>query len=80
MVVFSGRYTIRITNTRHIKNININNSNIGNVYTIGIRCIDSFRQYVARFRKMEKVMVYLTMVKVNYQMQRQHWTGSKDKI
>lgn len=38
--------------------ISLKNKNIGNVYTVNIRDLDSFRQYVARFRKMEHLHVY----------------------
>lgn len=38
--------------------VNINNSDIGNIYTVAINCVDSFRQFVARFRKMESLNVY----------------------
>lgn len=38
--------------------ININNRNIGDIYTVDINCPDSFRQYVARFRNMASVDVY----------------------
>lgn len=37
--------------------ININNRNIGKVFTLNVRCIDSFRQYVARFRAMKELEV-----------------------
>lgn len=38
--------------------LNITNTNIGNIYTVGINCVDSFRQFVARFRHMATVDVY----------------------
>ncbi|GEM_PF-2176372 len=38
--------------------ININNTNVGNIYTVNVYSIDKFRQFVARFRKMEEVQVY----------------------
>ena len=38
--------------------ININNTNIGSIYCVGIKCVDSFRQFGARFRKMDEVSVY----------------------
>lgn len=37
--------------------INIKNKNIGKVFTVGVRCLDSFRQYVARFRAMKQLEV-----------------------
>ena len=38
--------------------VNINNTNIGRIYTVGIRCSDSFRQFIARFRKMAIIDVF----------------------
>lgn len=38
--------------------VNINNTNIGRIYTVGIRCPDSFRQFIARFRKMAVLDVF----------------------
>ncbi len=38
--------------------ININNTNIGNIYTVNVYSIDKFRQFVARFRKMAEVQVF----------------------
>lgn len=37
--------------------INIGNTDVGEVITVGIKCPDSFRQYVARFRSMPTVEV-----------------------
>lgn len=41
--------------------INIENTNIGEVVTVGVNCPDSFRQYVARFRSMAKIDVISIM-------------------
>ncbi len=38
--------------------INLNNRNTGRIFTVGIDCPDSFRQYVARFRNMPELHVY----------------------
>ena len=38
--------------------ISILNTNIGNIYTVDINCVDSFKQYSARFRRMQSVNVY----------------------
>ena len=37
--------------------VNIQNRNIGNVYTVGLRSVSSFRQFVARFRKIDRLEV-----------------------
>ena len=37
--------------------ININNVNIGNIYTVNVSCIDMIRQYVARFRKLDRLQL-----------------------
>ena len=37
--------------------VNILNENVGNVYMVNTRCIDSFRQYIARFRRMDRINV-----------------------
>lgn len=38
--------------------VNIKNTNLGRIYTVGLRCPDTFRQFVARFRKLETVNVF----------------------
>ena len=38
--------------------ISILNTNIGNIYTVDINCVDSFKQYSARFRRMKNINVY----------------------
>ena len=38
--------------------VNIKNTNVGRVYTVDLRCPDTFRQFVARFRKLETVNVF----------------------
>lgn len=38
--------------------VNINNSNIGEVFEVGVNCEDSFFQFGNRFRKMDRVNVY----------------------
>ena len=38
--------------------VNIKNTNIGRVYTVDLRCPDTFRQFVARFRKLDSINVF----------------------
>lgn len=38
--------------------ININNENVSRIYTVNLRCSDTFRQFVARFRKLDLVNVF----------------------
>jgi hypothetical protein len=38
--------------------VNIKNANIGRIYTVDLRCTDTFRQFVARFRKLETVNIF----------------------
>jgi hypothetical protein len=38
--------------------VNINNTNVGRIYTVGLRCEDTFRQFIARFRKLKTVNVF----------------------
>jgi len=37
--------------------ISINNKNIGNIFCIGVKCVDKFRQFVARYRKLSSINV-----------------------
>jgi len=38
--------------------VNIKNRNVGRIFTVGLRCVDTFRQFIARFRKMKVVNVF----------------------
>ena len=38
--------------------VNIKNTNVGRIYTVGLRCEDTFRQFIARFRKLKTVNVF----------------------
>ena len=38
--------------------INIKNTNIGRVFIVNLRCPDTFRQFIARFRKLDVVNVF----------------------
>lgn len=38
--------------------ININNKNVGRIYTVDLRCADTLRQFVARFREINVVNVF----------------------
>jgi hypothetical protein len=38
--------------------INIKNENVGRIYIVDLRCPDTFRQFVARFRKLDVVNVF----------------------
>jgi hypothetical protein len=38
--------------------ISIDNYNVGNVYAVGVNCPDKFRQWGARFRKMQDLEIY----------------------
>ncbi len=38
--------------------VNIKNTNVSRIYTVGLRCPDTFRQFIARFRKLETVNVF----------------------
>lgn len=38
--------------------INIKNENVGRIYAVGIKCPATFRQFVARFRKLDVVNVF----------------------
>jgi hypothetical protein len=38
--------------------VNIRNRNVGRIFTVGLRCEDTFRQFIARFRKLKVVNVF----------------------
>lgn len=38
--------------------INIKNTNVGRIFTVGLRCPDTFRQFIARFRNLTQVDVF----------------------
>ena len=38
--------------------VNIRNTNVGRVFTVGLRCEDTFRQFIARFRKLMVLNVF----------------------
>jgi hypothetical protein len=38
--------------------VNIKNRNVGRIFTVGLRCEDTFRQFIARFRKLKVVNVF----------------------
>jgi hypothetical protein len=41
--------------------INVKNTNVGNVYAVGVKCPDTVRQFAARFRKMNTVDLFLIL-------------------
>lgn len=52
---------VRVVLTTSIisEGVNINNTNVGRVYSVGVTCPDTVRQFTARFRKMDRLDLFL---------------------
>ncbi len=54
-----GTYEVLLNTTTIVAGVNINNPNITDIVIVGIKDVGTIKQYVARFRGLEKCNIHI---------------------